>query len=123
MMESELICQICSMLYRTPVILPCSDSLCFQCAEQCFELGEKQGNPSWVNWLDTASIKEAERKREVKCPICKEKIILPSRGVHGLSRNKVLERIVNKHLEEKEQKVNQSKHLAFPCLFFCLLCI
>lgn len=100
-METELTCPVCLELFQKPVVLPCSHNLCTECAKKILE---PNGNPKvWVEWVNEnrSSDYKSHLEPNVKCPTCRRKIPVDPRGVQALSRNLILENIIERFKEER----------------------
>jgi hypothetical protein len=74
--DKELKCPSCFLKFDSPRILPCGDSICFQCIEL---------------------IKDHSQNEEFKCPVCEE---VQNIDVNNLPRNKILEKLLTKEANE-----------------------
>jgi phage FluMu protein Com len=72
-----IVCPCCLNVYVDPRMLPCGDTICFDCAK---------------------TIKEESGSEEIKCPVCQE-VHKVSDETH-LPRNKALEQLSNKQAHE-----------------------
>ncbi|XP_035673176.1 probable E3 ubiquitin-protein ligase MID2 [Branchiostoma floridae] len=113
-LESELTCPTCLDLFESPLQLPCLHNLCRKCVQDLESYsknadetvrgaqgGVKKGRPA-----------QAKPTAQITCPTCRRDIPLDERGVDGLSRNMVLQNIVDRFRDARDK----GKHnTATPC--------
>eukprot|EP00112_Aurelia_sp_Birch-Aquarium-sp1_P006937 Seg1757.3 transcript_id=Seg1757.3/GoldUCD/mRNA.D3Y31 product="E3 ubiquitin-protein ligase TRIM9" protein_id=Seg1757.3/GoldUCD/D3Y31 len=92
-MDEELICPLCTNLFTDPVLLPCGHNLCLRCAETVYKYDSETSNRI-VKWLGHSP--KQSNKHRVECPACDFKFHLPNNGVHGLMRNGIIEKLVER---------------------------
>ncbi|KAJ8033556.1 E3 ubiquitin-protein ligase TRIM56 [Holothuria leucospilota] len=103
--EDFLHCSICMERFKKPVMLPCLHSFCFHCLKKC---------------------KRKIRGKDFSCPVCRQHVDLPEKGVEGLPNNFFLSSLMERlKLVEKLTKETSSK--CNFCrgdlgLLFCLDC-
>lgn len=111
-MEEELNCPVCHKPFSSPIILPCSHSICLNCCKSCLtttsgayqaknDNSSPTGEPDSENYVSLYEINHLYQTIGnlscLKCPICKNLFPLDSRGVNGFPPNRVLENIVNRY--------------------------
>ncbi|XP_074656960.1 E3 ubiquitin-protein ligase TRIM9-like [Tubulanus polymorphus] len=181
-MEDELRCPVCSRLYTTPILLPCSHSLCLQCAVQrqvpAQQLnnnnnsssssdenssgggggeydypdiddklsvvsetdsgvvvnsrpGSYVGTPSIGN-IYFQSLSAGDSSHGFACPVCRKNVYFDENGAATLPKNRVLEAIVDKYVENKnlllkcqlcEKDASEATTMCEQCeVFYCDRC-
>ena len=90
-------CGICYEQYKQPKILNCAHSFCETCLDEY--------------WVTTC-----RRTPTIPCPVCQQKILIPSTGIQGLQTNFHLIGIVDEvSLQEKVAHSGNSKPLCELC--------
>ena len=88
-----MICLFCTNLFTDPVLLPCGHNLCLRCAETCYKY-DSETSDQIVKWLGHSP--EQSNKHRVDCPVCGYEFHLPNTGVHGMTRNRVIEKLIER---------------------------
>ncbi|XP_078579763.1 putative E3 ubiquitin-protein ligase MID2 [Branchiostoma floridae x Branchiostoma japonicum] len=113
-LESELTCPMCLDLFDCPLQLPCLHNLCRKCVQ---DLEAFSKNADKIGGGAQGGIKkgppgQAKPKAKITCPTCRRNIPLDERGVDSLSRNMVLQNIVDRFRDARDK----GKHnTAPPC--------
>ena len=63
--ELELTCSVCLDIFKEPILLPCSHSLCTCCAKSLIKVVKGKGPCCCPRWLA-----HNEKCCELKCPLC-----------------------------------------------------
>ena len=107
-MEAELTCPICKKPFVSPIVLPCSHSVCLSCSQTLVTTASgdlpTSGNGSeetpYVTLYDVNTnhlYQSIGNLPCLRCPTCKKLFPLDSRGVSSFPRNHLLENIVNRY--------------------------
>ncbi|XP_078604405.1 E3 ubiquitin-protein ligase TRIM63-like [Branchiostoma floridae x Branchiostoma japonicum] len=114
-LESELTCPMCLDLFDSPLQLPCLHNLCRQCAQDLESYSKKTDGTAEVSAGKADPPGQPKSEDKLTCPTCRREVPLDERGVAGLSRNMVLQNIVDRFREARDRE----KHDAAPP---CQLC-
>ena len=111
-MEAELTCPVCKKPFVSPIVLPCSHSVCLGCSQAAVTTaggdipsscnspghgGDSDETP-YVTLYDMNHLYQSIGNLPcLKCPTCKKLFPLDGRGVNGFPRNRLLENIVNRY--------------------------
>ena len=108
--EEELKCGVCWEIFKKPVVFPCSHNFCFACARNLAFHG-----------------RELNYRYYICCPTCRKKVDI-SAGIHILTPNKALERIVDQVAKTRQMggKPSQNnicyKHSDCQVTLYCRTC-
>ncbi|XP_035685588.1 probable E3 ubiquitin-protein ligase MID2 [Branchiostoma floridae] len=96
-LEDELTCPVCLELYTCPLLLPCHHNLCRRCAEAFLEtLPDEPAGAQTACSSEPAPPSPEGTPIGFPCPTCRKEVRLGDRGVDGLSRNLLLQNIVDR---------------------------
>ena len=110
-MEGELTCPVCKRPFVSPIVLPCSHSICLGCSQAAVTTaggdistssnasshGDSEETP-YVTLYDMNHLYQSIGNLPcLRCPSCKKLFPLDGRGVNGFPRNRLLENIVNRY--------------------------
>ncbi|CAH1233048.1 MID1 [Branchiostoma lanceolatum] len=117
-LESELTCPVCLELFEEPLLLPCLHSMCRKCTEMLDTATKKAARKKKALNEGGAAAWKREPPRQPKggaklcCPTCRTEVPLDERGVDGLSRNMVLQNIVDRFRDARDKEKHDT---APPC--------
>ncbi|XP_066299281.1 E3 ubiquitin-protein ligase Midline-1-like isoform X2 [Branchiostoma lanceolatum] len=117
-LESELTCPMCLDLFESPLQLPCLHNLCRKCIQDLDFYTKKVDGTEEDAHGGVAAEKgepagQTEGEAPVTCPTCGREVPLDERGVDGLSRNMVLQNIVDRFRDAKDKEKQGAQ--APPC--------
>ncbi|XP_047132268.1 E3 ubiquitin-protein ligase TRIM9 isoform X1 [Hydra vulgaris] len=103
---NELKCVKCLCLLTNPLSLPCSHNICYKCAKESLVTESQVQSHFEPYQVDKSGYKNKEKKASLNqissstpalvCSKCCIYFILDERGVDGLTKNLILERLVEK---------------------------
>lgn len=116
LMEEELTCPVCLELYRDPLMLPCSHSLCKKCLAEILNKNDSQHSElKIVNPLmhQTVNFNVIVFYRlflasAFHCPSCRSSVNITQDSFSSLPKNLVLENIVVRYTEERNKLARRS---------------
>ncbi|XP_019620741.1 PREDICTED: probable E3 ubiquitin-protein ligase MID2 [Branchiostoma belcheri] len=117
-LESELTCPMCLDLFESPLQLPCLHNLCRKCVRDLDSYSKKADGAAGTARGGAVARKRGppagQQKDEPKltCPTCRREVPLDERGVDGLSRNMVLQNIVDRFRDARDK---EKPDTAPPC--------
>ncbi|CAG5110031.1 Oidioi.mRNA.OKI2018_I69.chr2.g4482.t1.cds [Oikopleura dioica] len=93
--DRAISCPECRERLKRPILmLPCAHNLCQKCAQNIFD------NKAIV-------MRNARSDRhKIRCPCCRKEVVLDMHGIHGLTRNLVIEQFIETF--EKHEKLKKS---------------
>ena len=116
----QLLCSFCLEEYRDPRDLDCGHSFCSECLQGYVE-------STWNKITGGDGVTAAKARRIsglIKCPECRERTLIPIKGVKNLKTNFALKHVLEKVAQQRQREKSIPVCLDHDekQLFYCMTC-